>query len=102
MWNWIRTELGRKIVSVILGPILSSMFAVINSFLPEAARLTPDQVKGVIDFIMGSIIAVVVAQGYADAKNGSPGRPVPTTVTNKTTGEGGCTDTSTELPPELR
>lgn len=73
--DWIRKVVGRKLISVILTPILTALLVALNSLLPDGARLAPEQMTQIVEYIIGLVAAFVVTQGIADAKNGSPGNP---------------------------
>lgn len=58
--------LSRKFLLAVLTPIFVTLFNIINSFLPEGARLSPDQVSEAINWIVGAIVAAIFAQGAVD------------------------------------
>lgn len=85
MSDWIKTTLGRKLIGFILTPILSAILISINAVLPEGARLTPEQMTNIIQYIIALAGTTIVGQSAADVVNGSPSRPKPGTDANPIT-----------------
>jgi len=75
MLSKLRTFIGRKLIAVILTPILMGGLVAVNAFLPEGAKFTPEQMTNIVEYIIGLVAAFVITQGVADVKNGSPGNP---------------------------
>jgi hypothetical protein len=75
MFSWLRTVVGRKLIALILTPVLSGLLIALNAFLPEGAKLSPEQITHIIEWIIGLAASFIVAQGAADAVHGSPGNP---------------------------
>ena len=75
----LRETVGRKLGSLIVGPILSSLIMAVNALLPPAAQLTADQVANVVQWIIGTVVIFIAAQGTVDAvkANKPPVIPVP-------------------------
>ena len=71
MIDKLKTFVGRKLASVILGPVLTALLVAGNAFLPETARLSNDQVTEIVTWILGTIVAFIAAQGAHDVKKGS-------------------------------
>lgn len=67
----IKQFIGRKLAAVILGPILTAALVTGNALLPEGARLTNDQVTKIVEWILGTVVAFIAAQGAHDATKGS-------------------------------
>jgi hypothetical protein len=58
--------LSRKFLLAVLTPVFVTIFNIINGFMPEGARLSPDQVSSAINWIVGAIIAAIFSQGAVD------------------------------------
>ena len=77
MWQWLKSAVGRKLASLIITPIIISLFTFINQFLPAGSQFTPDQMTAIVERILDALMVFLVAQGTADTINGSPSRPKP-------------------------
>ena len=92
MFDKLKIVIGRKLGSIILGPLLIAGLAIINSFLPESARWSPEQLKTIAEGIIGAIIAFLAAQGTHDVVKGSasagtiPVPPLPLSIPDKVDG----------------
>ncbi len=75
MFSWLRTVVGRKLIALILTPVLSGLLIALNAILPEGAKLTPEQITQIIEYFIGLVALVIAAQGAADTVHGSPGNP---------------------------
>jgi hypothetical protein len=75
MWDKLRSLIGRKLLSVILTPILTAGLIAVNAMIPEGSRLAPADMTKIVEYIIGLVAAFVVTQGAADVKNGTPGNP---------------------------
>ena len=74
--------LSRKFLLAVLTPVFVTIFNIVNSFLPEGARLTPDQVSETINWIVGAIVAAIFAQGAVDTVAEAKKPAVTTTITS--------------------
>jgi len=77
----VKKFLSRKFLLAVLTPIFVTIFNIINSFLPDGARLTPDQVSEAINWIVGAIVAAIFAQGAVDTVAEAK-KPTPTGFTS--------------------
>lgn len=66
--TYLRETVGRKLASVILGPILISMISAVNALLPASVQWTADQVTTIATWILGTVVAFITAQGWVDKK----------------------------------
>lgn len=69
--NKIISSVGRKLASVIIGPILTAALIAGNAILPEGARLSGDQITTVVEWLLGTILAFLATQGAHDVVKGS-------------------------------
>ncbi len=67
----IRGTIGRKLMALILTPILTAAFVAVNAMLPEGGRLNSDQVGTIVSYLIGLAAAFIFGQAAADvaAKN---------------------------------
>jgi hypothetical protein len=75
MWQWLKSAVGRKLASLIITPIIISLFTFINQFLPVGSQFTPEQMTAIIERILEALMVFIAGQSVADTVNGSPGRP---------------------------
>lgn len=75
MLVYIRQVVGRKLIGLILTPLLSALLIAVNAYLPAGAQLTPENITHIITWIIGLAAVCIGAQGASDVVNGSPGNP---------------------------
>ena len=91
----IRNTVGRKLSSLILGPILIGILMAINAVLPADSQLTPEQVKSVAEWIISTVLGFIAVQGTVDMTKAIKSQKPTTTPPIPSDTECALTETST-------
>jgi len=75
----LRETIGRKLASLIIGPILAAMLAAVNAMLPESVQWTGEQMAEIVQWIIATVLAFITAQGWVDKTKAAnpPAAPTP-------------------------
>jgi hypothetical protein len=63
----VRGTVGRKLMALILTPILTSALVALNAALPAGNQLSPEQITNVVEYIIALAGTFIFAQGTVDA-----------------------------------